>query len=118
MEEQRQHPRYPARWPCAIIFDHDPAHNYHGHTHDLSQGGAAILSDYNVPSHGPFTLLLSVPPIQSGVRPMVLEIRCHMAYSVHSHRHSCFRHGAQFVGFNGSTRQQLAQALNERFIPR
>ena len=114
MKELRQHPRYPARWSCIIRQDSLPNRAYHGHTHDISEAGAAILSDHNLSPGGHCTLLLAPPPTPGRHTP-VIEIRCRLAYSVHSDRHRCFRHGIEFVSFQGAGKVLLAQILGEHF---
>jgi len=58
-----------------------------------------------------------VPPTNTHDRPTVLEFRCRMAYSVHSDKHCCFRHGIQFVGFKGAAKSQLQHLLSQHFLP-
>jgi len=117
MREQRQHDRHPARWPCVIVLDAQPGTAYHGRTHDLSEAGAAVLTDHNLNTSSAFTMMLSVPPTNSHDRATVLEIRCRMAYSVHSDKHCCFRHGIQFIGFKGMAKTQLQKLLVQHFMP-
>ncbi|HET7775827.1 MAG TPA: PilZ domain-containing protein [Azospira sp.] len=117
MHEQREHSRHPARWPCTIVLDAQPGTVYHGRTHDLSECGAAVLTDHNLSTSSPFTLTLSVPPTNVRGQPLMLEFRCRMAYSVHSDRHCCFRHGVHFVGFKGAAKVQLQRVLSQHFLP-
>lgn len=117
MKDLRQYERYPARWSCIITFDDHPGKTYHGRTHDLSQAGAAVLTDHNLHTSSQFTLRLAVPPTHSHERPLILEFRCRMAYSVHSDRHCCFRHGIQFVSYLGAAKTQLQRVLSQHFLP-
>jgi len=117
MKEQRQHIRHPARWQCMIVLDCQPGTIYHGRTHDLSEAGAAVLTDHNLNTSSAFTMMLSVPPTHNQGKPTILEIRCRMAYSVHSHKHCCFRHGVQFTSFKGMAKSQLQRVLIEHFLP-
>lgn len=100
-----------------IVLDSEPDRVYHGRTYDVSQAGAAVLTDHNLHTSSQFTMRLSVPPTHSHEHPLTLEFRCRMAYSVHSDRHCCFRHGVQFVGFTGAAKVQLQRVLAQHFLP-
>lgn len=116
MREQRQHRRYPVRWPVAIIFNHARGDEiFHGHTHDLSLSGASILTEHNVFTTDVFTVLISIPPLHPALKRTVIEVKAKMMYSVLSPKHQCFRIGLHFREFKNNGTYALAQSFEQRF---
>lgn len=116
-ETERKHPRYPMHWKVAIVFDeteHMPT--FHGITNEISQEGLSLLTDHNIFSEEPVTLLLALPPKNSARRSKIVEIRAHMVYTVHSAGHDQFRIGMHFERFKGNGRKLLEACLKERAI--
>ncbi len=116
-EDQRKFTRYPMQWKIAIVFDgeeHRPT--FHGVTNEISQEGLSLLTDYNLFTEDPVTLLLAIPPKNSAQRNKIVEIRARMIYTVHSAGHDRFRIGVHFERFKGSGRKLLETNLKERAI--
>lgn len=116
-ENQRKFPRYPMQWKVAIVFDEaDRQPTFHGVTNEISQEGLSLLTDHNLFTEGPITLLLAIPPKNSAQRSKVVEIRARMIYTVHSAGHDRFRIGVHFERFKGNGRKLLETNLRERAI--
>lgn len=117
MRDQRQHRRYPVRWPVAIIFNHSQGEEiFHGHTHDLSISGASILTEHNVFTVDPVTLLISIPPLHPALKRTLIEAKARMMYNVLSPKHQCFRIGLSFKSFKNDGSYMLAQSFEQRFL--
>lgn len=115
--DKRREKRYPFHWPVAIVFDAtDDRDTYHGVTHELSLTGCSVLTEHNVFSEHPISLLVSLPVEHPGARRRVVEIRCRMVYTVLSSGHQMFRCGIQFVNFKGNGRTLLRRVIERRAI--
>ena len=115
--EQRQEKRHPFHWPVAIVFDStEDQDTYHGVTHDLSLIGCALLTEHNVFSERPVSILLAIPAEIPGGRRRVVEIKARMVYTVLSAGHRQFRCGVHFLNFKGKGRATLKRALETRAI--
>ncbi|MGE5465811.1 MAG: PilZ domain-containing protein [Ignavibacteria bacterium] len=115
--EHRQHKRYPYQWKVAIVFDATEGKDtYHGVTHNISLGGCAILTDHNVFSEHPVSVLVSLPVENPGGRPKIVEVKGHMVYTVLSAGHQQFRCGIQFLSYKGGGRAVLTKAFAKRDI--
>lgn len=115
--EHRQEKRHPFRWPVAIVFDAtDAADTYHGVTHEVSLHGCSILTEFNVFSESPVSILLSIPAGHPGGRRRVIEIHARMVYTVLSSGHQKFRCGIRFVRFKGDGRASLKRQIDQRAI--
>jgi len=116
-ENKREHPRYPMRWKVAIVYDHvDARPTFHGVTNELSVSGMSLLTDHNIFTEEPVTLLLAIPPKHQGTRTKVVEIRARMVYTVHSSGHDKFRIGLQFKRFKDGGRALLETSMKERAV--
>ena len=114
-QEHRREKRHPVHWPVAIVFESTEDQDiYHGVTHDLSVTGCAILTEHNVFSDQPVSILLSAPTDRPGGRRIIVEIRARMVYTVLSAGHRKFRCGIQFLKFKGSGRATLTRKLAVR----
>lgn len=114
-EDQRKHRRYPMRWQVAIVFNEtEERPTYHGVTHEISLAGMSLLTDHNIFTEEPVTVLLAVPPLYAGLHKKVIEIQARMIYTVHSSEHGRFRIGLKFDRFKGDGRQWLEMNLRER----
>lgn len=115
--EHRKEKRHPFHWPVAIVFDSTEDQDiYHGVTHDLSLVGCAILTEHNVFSDQPVSILLSPPNEHAGGRRTIIEIKARMVYTVLSSGHRKFRCGIQFLSFKGKGRATLTQKIAGRAI--
>jgi hypothetical protein len=116
-ENQRKFPRYPMQWKVAIVFDEDEHHpTFHGVTNEISQEGLSLLTDHNLFTEEPITLLLAIPPKNTAQKNKIVEIRARMIYTVHSAGHDRFRIGVHFEHFKGNGRKLLETNLKERAI--
>ena len=114
--ENRESPRYYARWRIAIVFDEtENRPTIHGYTHDVSLRGASIHTDHNVVSTTSVTVLLSPPLAYEGEQQKIIEIRAQMAYSVYSGSNFCFRIGLNFIKFKNEGLQVLKGILDNQF---
>ena len=115
--EYRQAKRYYFHWPVAIVFDStEDQDTYHGVTHDLSLHGCSILTEHNVFSDHPVSILLAIPLEHPGGRRRVVEVKARMVYTVLSSGHQQFRCGIQFLSFKGKSRATLRNAIEMRAI--
>jgi c-di-GMP-binding flagellar brake protein YcgR len=116
--EHRQAKRYPYQWKVAVVFEATEAKDtYHGVTFDISTGGCAILTESNVYSEHPVSVLISLPAENPNGRPKIVEVRGRMVYTVLSAGGvQKFRLGIQFLNFKGSGRSILSRAFAKRDI--
>ena len=115
--EHRQEKRHPFHWPVAIVFDGtEDQDTYHGVTHDLSMIGCSILTEHNVFSEQPVSILLAIPIEQPGGRKRIVEIKARMVYTVLSAGHRKFRCGIHFLSFKAKGRAMLKRAIEMRAI--
>lgn len=115
--ENRQERRHPFHWPVAIVFDStDQQQTFHGITHELSLSGCSILTDHNVFSEHPVSILMSAPAENPGASRRVVEIKARMVYTVLSSSHNQFRCGIQFVTFKNNGRTTLSRIIERRAL--
>ena len=82
----------------AVVFDKaDGKPLLHTDTHDLSIGGAAIVSPYADLTGSQVTLLLARPVRPETEPPKLIKLRAQVVSSVHVPAMSGYRHGLQFV---------------------
>ena len=116
-EKDRAVSRYLFHWPVALVFDSSEGEQtYHGRTHDVSVMGCSILTEHNVFSKNPVTVLLSLPADHAGGRRPVIEIKANMVYTVLASGHRKFRCGIQFLSFKGEGQKALNNLIEERGI--
>ena len=115
MFENRAHKRYLFRWPVALVFDHDgQSRTYHGTTREISLGGCSLLTDYNIYTSHPLTLLVSLPADSPLARRRVLEIRARLCYTILASKEDRFRIGIEFLSFKNDGRNALREAIESR----
>lgn len=115
MLDNRAHKRYLFRWPVALVFNHgEQRTTYHGTTRELSMGGCSLLTDYNIYSNQPLTMLISLPADNPLARRKVLEIRVRMRYTILAAKEDRFRCGIEFISFKDDGRNALRQAMESR----
>ena len=115
--ENREHIRHPVHWRAAIIHKNmDRNDIFHGRTHDLSVSGASVFIHHNI-FRPEVVMLLAVPPLHAGQKETIIEIHCHMAYTVLDSEQSQFRVGLRFLSFKGDGRNILAKILSTRVVP-
>lgn len=113
-KDLRASPRYMVRWRIALVFDDaEGKPTFHGWTYDLSMNGTAMLTDSNVFSAAPVTILLAPPPLKKGDRKKVIEIQARQVYAVYSGAVSCFRLGLNFTKFKADGQQILKEMLTQ-----
>ncbi|MCK9389479.1 MAG: PilZ domain-containing protein [Sulfuritalea sp.] len=118
-KEHRSHQRYPMHWDVVVAFDEGVARPaFKGRTNDISIAGASILTDTNIYATNLVTLLLAIPPMNSGQGKTIVEIRGRMRYTVHSSEHCRFRIGFHFESFKGDGRAVLETSLARRAMGR
>lgn len=118
-KEHRKHLRYPMRWEVSVVFDESEGRpKLFGRTHEVSVEGISIVTDSNIYSTEPVTILLAIPPQHTGQRKIIVEARSRMRYTVHSSDHGKFRIGIHFQSFKGNGRALLQQYLSERTMIR
>ena len=115
--EHREHVRHPVHWRTAIIHKNvDKNDIFHGRTNDLSINGASILIHHNI-FRPEVVMLLAIPPLNTGQRETIIEIQCHMVYTVLDSEQSLFRIGLRFMSFKGDGKNILEKTLSKRVIP-
>lgn len=118
-KDDRRSIRHPLKWKVAVVFDKtDNRPTFHGVTHDISVDGASILTDLNIYAKQTLTMLLAIPPLHTGQRKTIVEIRARMMYTVLSSEFDCFRIGFHFESFKGDGRNTLEKAMSIRAIMR
>ena len=107
------------RWDVIVAFDEgDVRPAFKGRTNDISVAGASILTDTNIYTTSLVTVLLAIPPLNSGQGRTIVEIRGRMRYTVHSSAHCRFRIGFHFESFTGDGRATLETSLSRRAMVR
>ena len=115
--EHREHVRHPVHWRTAIIHKNvDRNDIFHGRTYDLSVNGASILIHHNI-FRPEVVMLLAVPPLHAGQKETLIEIHCHMVYTVLDSEQSQFRIGLHFLSFKGDGKNILTEILSKRVVP-
>lgn len=115
--EHRQDKRHPFHWPVAIVFDsHDDRQTFHGITHEVSLSGCSVLTEHNIFSEHPISILLSAPAEHPGASRRVLEIKARMVYTVLASGHRKFRCGVQFLKFKHDARAKLTRVIEHRAL--
>jgi c-di-GMP-binding flagellar brake protein YcgR len=115
--ELRKEKRYPFKWRVAIVVDASEAQEtYHGITYDVSLGGCSMLTDHNVWSDHPVSVLISLPVENPAGRTKLIEAKGQMVYTVLSAGHQQFRCGIQFLSFKGKGRSVLETAIEKRAV--
>ena len=118
MKQLRQAQRFPFHWAVAIVFDQkEGKRSFHGVTHDISIEGCAILTEHNVFSEYPVSVVLSLPAANPAGHKRVIQAKGRMIYTVLSSGHRKFRSGIHFLEFAGNGQHLLQQALDERSDP-
>lgn len=115
--EHRQDKRYPFRWPVAIVFDsHEERTTFHGTTHEVSLSGCSLLTEHNIFSDRPVSILLSAPAEHPGAARRIIEVKARMVYTVLSSGHRKFRCGVQFLNFKQDGRSKLNRVIEHRAL--
>jgi hypothetical protein len=115
--ENRKEKRYPFHWKVAIVFDNAEGQDtFHGVTHELSMSGCSILTEHNVFSERPVSILLSLPKDHQKDKKRIVEVRARMIYTVLSSGHQKFRCGIHFVRFKEDGRAMLKKTLSSRIM--
>ncbi len=116
-DDDREHVRYPVHWRAAIVHKNVERNDiFHGHTCDLSVSGASVFLHHNI-FRPEVVMLLAVPPLHAGQKETIIEIYCHMAYTVLDSDQSLFRIGLRFMSFKGNGENTLTKNLSKRAIP-
>ncbi|HEX8987652.1 MAG TPA: PilZ domain-containing protein [Rhodocyclaceae bacterium] len=116
--EHRKEKRYPYQWEVAVVFEAtEQQDTYHGITNDISAGGCAILTEFNVYSEHPVSVLISLPAENPTGKRKIVEARGRIVYTVLA----CggvqkFRLGIEFLNFKGNGRSILTRAFAKRDI--
>jgi hypothetical protein len=114
MKDQRHNPRYCLHWPATLLLGETSSGvMVGGRVHDLSLGGASVLSDLYVRDIEQLTLILLPPPLHPGQERKIITVESQLVYSVHSNEHGCFRAGLRFVRFEGGGRRLLEERLGQ-----
>jgi len=115
LKQLRQAQRFPFHWEVAIVFDSkEGKRTFHGTTHDISIRGCAILTEHNVFSEYPISVLVAIPAANPSGGKRIVETKGRMIYTVLSSGHRKFRSGIQFLEFTGNNKQLLQKALDDR----
>ncbi len=115
--ESRKDKRYPFKWQVAIVFDSaDQKETYHGVTKDISTGGCAVLTEHNIYSEHPVSVLIQLPPENPTGRRKIVEARGRFVYTVLSAGHQKFRCGIQFISFKEGGKSILTKAFAKRDV--
>ena len=115
--DDREHIRYPVRWRAAVVHKNVERNDiFHGHICDLSVSGASVFLHHNI-FRPEVVMLLAVPPLHAGQKETIIEIHCHMVYTVLDSDQSLFRIGLRFMSFKGNGESVLTKTLSKRAIP-
>lgn len=117
LPDQREQIRHLCRWRIAIIHENSGKNDiFHGRTADLSSRGATVFIHHNIFRSDAVTMLLAVPPHNSGQRETIIEIRCRMTNTILDSEQSLFRIGLYFESFKGNGREILNSILDSRVV--
>jgi hypothetical protein len=115
LKQLRQVQRFPFHWEVAIVFDErEGKKTFHGTTHDISVMGCAILTEHNVFSEYPITVVIALPATNPGGQKTMVQAKGRMIYTVHSSGHRKFRSGIEFSSFANQSLEHLQHALESR----
>jgi hypothetical protein len=112
-EHRRKSKRYPVRWKAAVVFEKSAGKPVlHTQTHDLSAGGAAIVSEYGDIAGTVVTLLLAQPPNGGGEPPKMLKVRAKVVSGVETrNKPPGYRYGLSFFRAPDDGLDMLEQLL-------
>lgn len=117
LPDQREQVRHLCRWRIAIIHENSGKNDiFHGRTADLSSRGATVFIHHNIFHSEAVTMLLAVPPHNSGQRETIIEIKCRMTNTILDSEQSLFRVGLYFESFKGNGREILNSILDSRVV--
>ncbi len=115
MKQLRQVQRFPFHWAVAIVFDNkEGKRSFHGTSHDISIQGCSVLTEHNVFSEYPVSVVISLPATNPTGYQHVIQAKGRMIYTVLSSGHRKFRSGIEFLEFAENSKNLLQQALNDR----
>ncbi|UXY14949.1 PilZ domain-containing protein [Chitiniphilus purpureus] len=113
--DKRVELRYLVNWRVAIVYEErEQRLSFRGRAFDVSKGGFSLHSDFSLPVSDRVTVLLSIPPLNVGQPPKVIEVKSRVVYTVLSSEFGAFRTGVQFVDFKGDGREALSYHLSYR----
>ncbi len=115
--DDREYVRHPVHWRTAIVHKNVEKNDiFHGRTNDLSINGASVFLHHNI-FRPDVVMLLAVPPLNTGQKETIIEIHCHMVYTVLDSGQGQFRVGLHFLSFKGDGKNILTKILSKRAIP-
>lgn len=113
MEDSRKNQRHAKRLRAVLIVDEDGNQSKtHGRTHDVSSGGASIISDYNLVSKHPITVCILLRPGDPINPPLIFEAKSRVVHSVLSRQQGGFRISVEFLDIAGDGATTLKKFLS------
>jgi hypothetical protein len=70
-----------------------------------------MVVDHNIFDDGVVTVLLALPPVQTGAPPKIITTLAAMTYAIHSSKLDAFKIGITFLEFKGDGKELLLAAL-------
>lgn len=98
-----------------VFEDREHKPTYHGRTHDLSFIGTGMLTNVNLMTRHPVTILLAPPPRSTRERQKIIEIRSKQIIAVYSGEAQCFRLSFAFLEFKNDGLDYLRERLKGKF---
>ncbi|MFZ6760950.1 PilZ domain-containing protein [Undibacterium sp. Ji50W] len=106
----RSHNRYLVKWQIALIHEFSGEKlTYHGKINDISEDGLSMFCDYNVFFNGRVKLIMTMPPLNTGLQAQKIEVESKMVYTILSQ--FSFRIGLEFLNFRDGEKKILMDRL-------
>ncbi|HRE17560.1 MAG TPA: PilZ domain-containing protein [Rhodocyclaceae bacterium] len=116
--QRRADPRFRVRWKAGVVNGEGAARKIIVmRTVDISLGGMAVLCHDKVPPAEQHTVLVVMPPLMSGTKEVIVEIRAKIVYSVLDTSKDCFRLGVRFLEFKKDGLKLLKDRLTKHHVP-
>jgi len=106
----RSHNRYLVKWKIALIHEFGGKKlSYYGKINDISENGLSMFCDYNVFFNGKVKLVMTLPPLNTGMQAQKIEVESRMVYTILSQ--FSFRIGLEFLNFHDGEKKILMDRL-------
>ena len=106
----RSHSRYLVKWEVALIHEFGGEKlTYYGKINDISENGLSMFCEYNVFFNGRVSIIMTLPPLNVGLKAQKIEVESRMVYTILSQY--SFRLGLEFLNFRDGEKKILMDRL-------
>jgi hypothetical protein len=106
----RSHNRYLVKWEVALIHEFGGEKlTYYGKINDISENGLSMFCEYNVFFNGRVSIIMTLPPLNMGLKAQKIEVESRMVYTILSQY--SFRLGLEFLNFRDGEKKILMDRL-------